>query len=172
MALAARVITGADQTVELARKVEQACIELIWRQQPVASELRAVLGMFEISRDLQRVDHYIVDVAKHAVRLQDAPEPATWNAVKGGADLTERDLKGAVEAYRLRDCGLAQDVLGDESKQEAIFVTGIKAIQQAIRNDAEIVTSATEMLFVLTSLERIGEHALNIAWQANEMCQP
>ncbi len=71
LSLSARIITGADQTAELGRRIESACIELIWRQQPLADELRRVTGMFEISTDLQRINYYIVDIAKHAVRLAD-----------------------------------------------------------------------------------------------------
>jgi phosphate transport system protein len=169
MALAARVITGADQTEDLGRQIEQSCIELIWRQQPVANELRSVLAMFEICRDLQRVDHYIVEVAKHSVRMETAPSAGAWNVLDGPAALTERALTGAVDAYRNRNLEAALRVLAEEPQQDTEYVDAIKALQQTIRTDAEAVNSATEMVFVVTSLERIAEHSLNIAWQAKEM---
>jgi phosphate transport system protein len=170
-ALAARIITGADQTVDISRQVESTCIELIWKQQPIAGELRVVLAMFEINRDLQRVDHYIVDVAKHTVRLAGRPPNATWIALKDMANLVESDVTRAIQGYRTRKPELADEVLADEERQEKVYVSGIEALQAAIRADAAVVEAATEMIFVLTALERIGEHALNIAWHAKEMIE-
>lgn len=167
-ALAARIITGADQTADSGRRIEDACIELIWRQQPLAGELRAVTGMFEISTDLQRINHYIVDVTKHAVRLADNPVRPGLAALKRIASLTESNLKRAVEAFRARSLAEAAAVANDE-RYEKLYGNGIRELQAAIREDAELIGPATEMLFILTALQRIGEHAANIAWHTEEM---
>lgn len=167
--LAARIITGADQTTELGRRIEAACIELIWRQQPLAGELRRVTAMFEISTDLERINHYVVDVAKHAVRLTDAPKAPPAEVIAEVATLTESNLRRAISAYTGRDLELARTVLADDESFEQLYGRGIKSLQQAIRGDADVVTAATEFLFVLTSLQRIGEHAVSIAWHTEEM---
>lgn len=170
--LAARIITGADQTAELGRRIESACIELIWRQQPLADELRRVTAMFEISTDLQRINHYVVDLAKHAVRLAERPDGAPRQVVKDVAELTESRLKDAVTAFKQGDLTLAQRVLAEEDRYEASYSRGIRRLQNAIRANTEVVASATELLFVLTSLQRIGEHAASIAWHTAEMLGP
>src|SRR3984893_16078938 len=71
--LAARVIAGDDAIDDLRRKIEAACIQLIWKQQPVAGELRAVAAMLQIVVDLERIGDYAVDIAKHTIRLADIP---------------------------------------------------------------------------------------------------
>ena len=69
----ARVVAGDDVIDDLRRKIEAACIELIWRQQPVAGELREIAAMLEIATDLERVGDYAVDIAKNAIKLADIP---------------------------------------------------------------------------------------------------
>ena len=172
-ALSARIITGADQTTELGRRIEAACIELIWRQQPLADELRQVTGMFEISTDLQRINYYIVDIAKHAVRLADKhPARAPRETVHEVAQLTEANLKTAVEAYTKRDVEAAHNVLAADERYEKLYSNGIRKLQNAIRANTDVLGEATELLFVLTSLQRVGEHASSIAWHAAEMLGP
>src|SRR5271155_2686205 len=63
-AAGARVVAGDDVIDELRRSIEAHCIELIWRQQPVAGELREIAAMLEIATDLERVGEYAVDIAK------------------------------------------------------------------------------------------------------------
>src|SRR3984957_7264236 len=70
-ALAARVIAGDDEIDDTRRRVETACIELIWKQQPVAGELRQIAGMLQIVTDLERIGDYAVDIAKNAIKPPD-----------------------------------------------------------------------------------------------------
>lgn len=171
-ALSARIIAGGDQTAELGHRIEAACIELIWRQQPLADELRRVTAMFEISTDLQRINYYIVDIAKHAVRLADKTVSVPRDALRDVADLTENDLKLAVASYAKRDLEAAQTVLADDERYEKLYGKGIRILQNAIRANTDVLPSATELLFVLTSLQRVGEHASSIAWHTAEMLEP
>lgn len=170
-ALAARIITGADQTAEMGRRIESVCIELIWRQQPLAAELRRVTAMFEISTDFQRINHYVADVAKHAVRLSDIGAVAPREAVVEVARLTEETLERAVSSYTARDIFLARAVQADDERFERLYKAGITSLQAAIRKTPEALAAATELLFVFTSLQRIGEHASSIAWHTEEMLE-
>ncbi|MHB8462656.1 MAG: phosphate signaling complex PhoU family protein, partial [Vulcanimicrobiaceae bacterium] len=70
-AAGARVVAGDDAIDELRRRIESSCIELIWKQQPVAGELREVAAMLEIVTDLERVGDYAVEIAKNAIKLAD-----------------------------------------------------------------------------------------------------
>jgi phosphate transport system protein len=67
----ARVVAGDDAVDDLRRRIESHCIELIWRQQPVAGELREIAAMLEIATDLERIGDYAVDIAKNAIKLAD-----------------------------------------------------------------------------------------------------
>ncbi len=172
-ALSARIITGADQTAELGHRIESACIDLIWRQQPLADELRQVTGMFEISTDLQRINYYIVDIAKHAVRLADkSAANAPRETLHEVARLTEENLEAAVGGYAKRDLAASRKVLDADAHYEKLYSSGIRKLQNAIRANTDVLAAATELLFVLTSLQRVGEHASSIAWHTIEMLEP
>ena len=124
-ALSARIITGADQTAELGHRIESACIDLIWRQQPLADELRQVTGMFEISTDLQRINYYIVDIAKHAVRLADkSAANAPRETLHEVARLTEENLEAAVGGYAKRDLAASRKVLDADAHYEKLYSSG------------------------------------------------
>ncbi|MBV8066591.1 MAG: phosphate transport system regulatory protein PhoU, partial [Candidatus Eremiobacteraeota bacterium] len=69
----ARVLAGDDVVDDLRRRIDAHCIELIWRQQPVAGELREIAAMLEIATDLERVGDYAVDISKNAIKLSDQP---------------------------------------------------------------------------------------------------
>jgi len=172
-ALSARIISGADQTAEIGHRIESSCIELIWRQQPVADELRRVTGMFEIVTDLQRINYYIVDIAKHAVRLADKSSAnAPRETLREVAQLTETSLRAAVEGYAKRDLASARRVLDSDVHYEKLYGSGIRKLQNAIRANTDVLAAATELLFILTSLQRVGEHASSIAWHTAEMLEP
>jgi phosphate transport system protein len=128
--------------------------------------------MFEISTDLQRINYYVVDVAKHAVRLADKSVDAPREVLREVAQLTEENLKAAVDGYTKRDLDAAHRVLGSDERYEKLYTNGIRVLQNAIRANTDILASATELLFVLTSLQRVGEHASSIAWHTAEMLAP
>ncbi|MBV8749187.1 MAG: phosphate transport system regulatory protein PhoU, partial [Candidatus Eremiobacteraeota bacterium] len=65
--LAGRVIAGDDEIDDMRRRVETACIELIWKQQTVAGELRQIAGMLQVVTELERIGDYAVDIAKNAI---------------------------------------------------------------------------------------------------------
>jgi len=102
---------GDDEIDDTRRRVEKACIELIWKQQPVAGELRAIAGMLQIVTDLERIGDYAVDIAKNAIKLADvAVRPASVE-VGRIANLAYEMLQDVMRAYREGDAALADDVI-------------------------------------------------------------
>jgi phosphate transport system protein len=98
-ALAARVIASDDEIDDTRRRVEAACIELIWKQQPVASELRAIAGALQIVTDLERIGDYAVDISKNAIKLIDVPvRPASIEVGQIAAVAQTMLADGAVSA--------------------------------------------------------------------------
>lgn len=168
-AAGARVVAGDDVVDDLRRKIEASCIELIWRQQPVAGELREIAAMLEIATDLERVGDYAVDISKHAIKLADVPlRPARVeiDRIAGAAHAT---LLDAMRAYTERDAELAERVIEQDDEVDALYKRGVKALQEEMQADPEMVKAGTRMLFVLAALERVGDRANNIAWHTKEM---
>jgi phosphate transport system protein len=168
-ALAGRVIAGDDAVDDLRRKIEAACIELIWRQQPVAGELRQVAAMLEIVVDLERVGDYAVDIAKYAIKLADVPLRPASVEIGRIAAIAVSMLSETMRAYTERDAEIATHVIDQDDEVDKLYNRGIEALQEEMQEDAGLVRAGTIMLFVLAALERVGDRAQNIAWHTKEM---
>lgn len=163
------IIAGDDVIDDLRRKIEAACIELIWRQQPVAGELREIAAMLEIATDLERVGDYAVDIAKHAVKLSDVPLRPARVEIDRIAGVAHGTLLDGMRAYTERDADLAEVVIAQDDEVDRLYKRGVKALQEEMQADPEMVKAGTRMLFVLAALERVGDRANNIAWHTKEM---
>src|SRR5579875_2453904 len=105
--LAGRVIAGDDEIDDTRRRVEAACIQLIWKQQPVAGELREIAGMLQIVTDLERIGDYAVDISKNAIKLIDVPLRPGNIEVGAIVAVALTMLADAMRAYREGDTALA-----------------------------------------------------------------
>ncbi len=166
---AARVVAGDDVIDDLRRRIESHCIELIWRQQPVAGELREIAAMLEIATDLERIGDYAVDIAKNAIKLADQALRPQKVEIDRIASVAHGMLLDAMRAYTERDEKLATDVIERDDEVDKLYKRSIKLLQEEMQADPELVRSGTRYLFVLASLERVGDRANNIAWHTKEM---
>ncbi len=167
--LAARVIAGDDDVDQLRRRVEQSCVELIWKQQPVAGELRQIAAMLEIVNDLERNGDYAVEIAKLSLKLADvAIRPARVEIGRIAAIAIEM-VEDAMRAYTEADTVAADAVIARDDEVDALYARGIEALQEEMQQDSALVRAGTIMLFVLANLERVGDRAQNVAWHTKEM---
>jgi phosphate transport system protein len=167
--LAARVIAGDDEIDDTRRRVEAACIELIWKQQPVAGELRAIAGMLQIVTDLERIGDYAVDISKNAIKLIDVPlRPATVEVGQIAA-VAQTMVADAMRAYREGDGDLANAVIERDDEVDLLYRNGIGALQTEMQADSAVVPAGTILLFVLATIERVGDRAQNIAWKTKDI---
>ena len=167
--LAARVIAGDDDVDMLRRRVEQTCIELIWKQQPVAGELRQVAAMLEIVTDLERIGDYAVEIAKNSIKLTDVAIRPARVEIGRIASIALEMLRETMRSYTERDAHIAEAVIERDDEVDALYARGIEALQDEMQTDSGMVRAGTIMLFVLANLERVGDRAQNVAWHTKEM---
>lgn len=167
--LAGRVVAGDDEVDDMRRRVETSCIELIWKQQPVAGELRQIAGMLQIVTDLERIGDYAVDIAKNAIKLADvAVRPASVEVGRISSMAYEM-LQDAMRAYREGDAALADDVIERDDDVDVLYRSGLEALQAEMQHDPGTVPSGTLLLFVVSIIERVGDRAQNIAWHTKDI---
>ncbi len=151
------------------RHVEAACIELIWKQQPVARDLRAVAGMLQIVTDLERIGDYAADIAKHTIRLSGSPAHPATVEVGRIARLAQGLVSDVMQAYREGDAALCDRVIERDEEVDALYHEGIEALQREMQLDPAVVPAATLLVFVISLIERIGDRAGNIAWHTKDV---
>ena len=167
--LAARVIASDDEIDDTRRRVEAACIELIWKQQPVASELRAIAGALQIVTDLERIGDYAVDISKNAIKLIDVPVRPASVEIGQIASVAQTMLADAMRAYREGDAAVADSVIERDDEVDMLYRSGIEALQTEMQADSGVVPAGTILLFVLATIERVGDRAQNIAWKTKDV---
>jgi phosphate transport system protein len=166
--LAARVIAGDDEIDDMRRRVEASCIELIWKQQPVAGELRAIAGMLQIVTDLERIGDYAVDISKSAIKLIDVPVRPASIEVGQIAAVALSMLADAMRAYRENDASLSDSVIERDDEVDSLYHAAIEALQTEMQSDPGVIPAGMILLFVLASIERVGDRAQNIAWKTKD----
>jgi phosphate transport system protein len=168
-ALAGRVVTGAHDIEALRRKLEAACMELIWRQQPVAGELRQVAGILQISTDLERLNSCAVEIAKAAAKLANAAERPALREIGGLAAIAQVMVTDAIRAYRDGLVEVADGVISRDDELDEAYQRGIKALEDQMRGDSTVISSGAMLLLVLANIERAGDRAQNIAWKTKDI---
>lgn len=167
--LAARVIAGDDEIDALRRQIEASCIELMWKQQPLAGELRQVAAMLQINIDLERIGDYAVDISKNAVKLVDAPiRPAHVEIGRMGHEARQMVVE-AMRAFTEPSSELADAVIARDDQVDLLYHRGIEKLQEEMQADPAVVRAGTLLLFSLAVLERVGDRAQNISWHTKEM---
>ena len=164
VALADLVIAGDEQIDATRESIDQRCFTLLARQQPVATDLRMVLAVMKISASLERVGDYAKNMAKRTEVLSQMPAIAgSGMALRRMSQAVNKMLQDALDSYIRRDIALAEDVRQRDLEVDQMYNALFREFLTHMMEDPRNITSATHLLFVAKNMERIGDHATNIA---------
>ena len=163
-ALAKRVIAADDRVDALQRQIEEKAATTIARRQPMAVDLREILGALRISNDLERIGDLAENIAK---RMMLVTEEHRLNEVvlqlQHMADVVRDQLGRVLQSYERRDVALALDVWLKDQEIDALNTGLFRELLTFMMEDPRNITFCTHMLFCAKNIERIGDHATNIA---------
>ncbi len=161
--LARQVMKDDDAIDDYIIDIEDYCLLLIAKQQPIAHDLRIIATGFKISTDIERIGDHAFDIAR---TVQDVQIPLDFERIKIVSELAECALKMvsmAMETYRNKDVVLADEVRKMDEKMDAIFTRTFYALSEFVSDEEARQKRVTQLLFISRFLERIGDHAVNIA---------
>jgi phosphate transport system protein len=144
-------------------------LTLIARRQPVASDLRAILAMSKVVAELERAGDEAKKIARTVLAPGGRPGPATSRDVRHLAQLAVSLLRSALEAFDRLDTSLAVEVIARDKELDAEYAAGLRRLMTRAMEDPRQVSVALEAAFALKSLERIGDHARNLARQVQSI---
>jgi phosphate transport system protein len=157
------VIVEDDEVDQLEKIVDRDGLEIIMKFSPVARDLRRVLVAMKIAQQLERVSDEGVTVARRARKLN-AHEPlAETQFIQGVYDLASAMVRDSVTAFNLGDLKTA---LGLEARDEALdhmYAEAVRRMTRRSEEDISHIEDYVELMFVVRALERVGDHAVNIA---------
>jgi phosphate transport system protein len=166
----ARLVLSREGLVdEYERRIDRDSLTFLALQKPVANDLRLARAIVRISRELERAGDEAKKIARFALSLQKAtpgdPVVAVARHVRHMADFSGSMLRGAVRAADELDAVLARDVLRREPELDSEFADALRQIMTYVLQDHRFLRPTIDTIFALKGLERIGDHATNIAEQ-------
>jgi phosphate transport system protein len=167
IALAQRVIS--DDTVMDAkqRELDDRAITLIARRQPVAQDLRAVVGAIRMAADLERIGDLAKNIAKRVGAVGETAAPkALSHSIDDMAEIVLHQVNGVVATYVDRDAGALVTLRDDDEKVDVKYTAVFRELLTYMMEDPRNITACTHLLFCAKNLERIGDHVTNIAENA------
>jgi phosphate transport system protein len=162
-ALAARVQAGDQPLNDLHIEIDQRCVRLLALHQPVAVDLRAVVAAVKINTDLERVGDLAVNVAEAVQRCLYHPPVKQLVDIPRMAALAQHMLRDALDAYVRRDVPLAGQVLHTDDTVDALKTQVSVDLIPHMRADTATIEPALDLILIARHLERIADHATNIA---------
>jgi phosphate transport system protein len=162
--LAQRVI-AIDPTIDtLQREIEEKAILTIARRQPMAVDLREIVGALRVSNDLERIGDLAKNIAKRVVALGNEFHPhKVIRGVEHMADLVLGQLKDVLDAYARHDLDKAMAVWRGDEEIDAVNNSLFRELLTYMMEDPRNITFCTHLLFCAKNIERMGDHATNIA---------
>ncbi|MDW8107031.1 MAG: phosphate signaling complex protein PhoU [Armatimonadota bacterium] len=160
---AEQVIQRDDEVDQIDIEIESMCLRLIALQQPMGSDLRTIGTIMKMITDIERIGDYAVDIAKAARKIRDEPPVEQLVDIPRLANAARRMLLESIEAYIKRDLQQVIHVCQQDDEVDAIYRRLRMQLQEIMRAHPEQVTAASWLLLVAHYLERIADHATNIA---------
>lgn len=162
MNLARKVMAGDDEIDEMEVDIEDRCMVLIARQQPLAKDLRIIATGLKIATDLERVGDHAFDIGKITLSLEGQALIKPLVDIPRMADMARAMLRNSLEAYIKLDTSLADQVCQDDDAVDNIYKQILRELLTYMMEDPRNITQAAQLLFVARYLERVADHATNI----------
>lgn len=160
--LAKEVIKNDQSVDDLSQRIEGLCMELLALQQPMAKDLRRVIGILKIAIDLERISDLAVDVARVTAQSKDKIQITKLEYIPTMAEVDRKMLDQTMEALANGDADLARQVTKWDYEIDGLYVKARDKLLKIIIERPEVINEGTSLLMVNRHLERIGDHICNI----------
>ena len=169
-ALVNKDVKLAQDTIEMdeeiddkEREIEHLCLKLLLQQQPVAKDLRVISSALKMITDMERIGDQASDISEIAIQLADQKYIKELETIQNMAKEASVMLVKSIEAFVNKDVVLAGEVIGKDDVVDDLFMKVKSELIELISQNTDNGEQATDFLMIAKYLERIGDHATNIA---------
>jgi phosphate transport system protein len=161
----AETVRSKDQDVDaLEMMIDEDCTQLIARRQPAASDLRLVISIIKMVADLERIGDEASKIAKMAIRLtEDGEAPRGYVEIRHISDHVNQMVNGALDAFARFDVDVALEIMKEDHAVDAEYKSAIRSLMTFMMEDPRSISQIHSVMWILRALERIGDHACNLA---------
>jgi phosphate transport system protein len=160
---AARVVANDDAIDALENTISMDVLKLLALRQPMARDLREVYAALRISSDIERIGDYASNVAKRSIVLNNSPALPATGRIARLAKTANALLADALKAYAESDAQLAAKVRDADADLDAMYTSFFRELVTYMMEDPRTIGACTHLMFMAKNIERIGDHATNIA---------
>jgi phosphate transport system protein len=158
-----RVLAGDEPLNKLHIEIDGRCFTLLALYQPMAADLRAIVAAVKINTDLERVGDLAVNIAEAARRYTAHAPVKKLIDIPRMATIAQTMLRDALDAFVRRDIALAQHVLNEDDRLDSLKTQIFRELLTYMLQDPTTIEPALDLILISRHLERIGDHATNIA---------
>lgn len=151
--------------------IDEECVRMIALRQPMARDLRFITTAMKITTDLERMGDLAVNIAERAIELNEEPLLKPYKNIPKMAEITQKMVQDSLDAF-VRGCStLPYEVIKRDDEVDDLTVKNFNELVALMIQDPKIVTVAVKRTYVAKYLERIADHATNIAEMVIYMCK-
>ncbi|TAL72391.1 MAG: phosphate signaling complex protein PhoU [Rhodanobacter sp.] len=161
--LAQQVVDDDDAIDRLEQEIGQDVVRLLALRAPMAGDLRNVFAALRIASDIERIGDYAANVAKRSIPLSQYAPIAPTGGLAHLAKLATIAVRKVLDAWRDHDATLARQVWLDDTQLDDAWTGYFRQLLTYMMEDPRHITPCTHLLFMAKNIERIGDHATNIA---------
>ena len=162
--LAQQVREADDQINQMERYIDEDCMRILARRQPAASDLRLIISISKSVIDLERIGDEATKIAKRAIALcEEGEAPRGYVEVRHIGDQVRTMVRDSLDAFARFDANLALAVAQHDKTVDREYKTALREMVTFMMEDPRSISRVLNVIWVLRSLERIGDHARNIA---------
>ena len=159
----AHQIIAADQKVNDKRfAIEEKCIELIATQQPMASDLRIIIAILNITTEIERIGDYAMGIARVVIMIGDEPPLKPLVDIPRMAEQTIAMLRRSLDAFINRDTALAKTIIAEDDLVDHLYDQVFRELLTFMTEDPKTITRATRLIWTAHNLERAADRVTNI----------
>ncbi|MEY3658412.1 MAG: phosphate transport system regulatory protein PhoU [Pseudomonadota bacterium] len=161
--LAAQVVANDARIDALEVEVDRLAVRIIALRAPMADDLRDVISALKISGIIERIGDYAKNIAKRVGEVEGKAKIEPLTLIPTMAEIAQSMVKDVLDAYAARDAKLAVEVVDRDEKVDEFYNSIFRNLVAHMMENPATISSAAQLLFVARNLERIGDHATNVA---------
>ncbi|ALG61172.1 phosphate signaling complex protein PhoU [Citromicrobium bathyomarinum] len=161
--LAERIVADDRKLDALESEVDRLAVKIIALRAPMADDLREVIAALKIAGVVERIGDYAKNIAKRVGRIEGRTRFEPLTLLPAMADVAAEMVHDVLTAYAARDAALAREVIAQDKKVDAFYNSIFRNLVSHMVENPATISSAAQLLFVARNIERIGDHATNVA---------
>ena len=161
--LAKKTFAGEDRINRLEIEIDEMCLKFLALRQPMAADLRFITAAMKIITDLERIGDQAVNIAERAISLNEEPQLKPYIDIPRMAEIAQSMVKDVLDAFVNKDSKLARSVCERDDLVDGLNDQVFRELLTYMISDPKTITRAVHLMIVCRCLERIADHATNIA---------